>query len=139
MKHQKKPRRTARSVITPRHVEALVVADNSMVQFHEGGDAEVETYLLTIMNMVQALYKDPSIGNSIQIVVVKIISLDLDDDESYQDLNVTHAAQSTLDSFCKWQRTLNPKKDDDPEHHDVAILVTRKDICAQSGCATLGI
>lgn len=38
----------------------------------------------------------------------------------------------------RWQRTLNPKKDDDPQHHDVAILVTRQNICSNSGCATLG-
>lgn len=85
--------------MTPRHVEALVVADQTMVQFHEGSDVDVETYLLTIMNMVSALYKDPTIGNSIQVVVVKIILLD--EEESHPDLNVTHVAQTTLDSFCR--------------------------------------
>lgn len=90
-------RRVTRSVITPRHVEALVVADASMMQFHEGGD--VETYLLTIMNMVSSLYKDPTIGNSIHVVVVKIILLE--EEDAYQDLNVTNAAISTLESFCR--------------------------------------
>lgn len=42
--------RWRRSVSKERHVEALVVADTSMVKFHE--DTYVETYLLTIMNMV---------------------------------------------------------------------------------------
>ncbi|XP_070503091.1 A disintegrin and metalloproteinase with thrombospondin motifs 12 [Chironomus tepperi] len=136
--HQKNTKkRHTRSVVTPRHVEALVVADQTMVQFHEGSDVDVEAYLLTIMNMVSALYKDPTIGNSIQVVVVKIILLD--EEESYQDLNVTHVAQTTLDSFCRWQRSLNPKQDEDPHHHDVAILVTRKDLCAASGCSTLGV
>jgi hypothetical protein len=73
------------------------VADPSMIQFHESGD--VETYLLTIMNMVNALFKDPSIGNSVQIVVVKIILLE--DDDMYQDLNITHIAGTTLESFCR--------------------------------------
>ncbi len=68
-----------------------------MIQFHESGD--VETYLLTIMNMVNALFKDPSIGNSVQIVVVKIILLE--DDDMYQDLNITHIAGTTLESFCR--------------------------------------
>ena len=86
-----------RSVITPRHVEALVVADPSMMQFHE--DSDVETYLLTIMNMVSSLYKDPTIGNSVQVVVVKIILLD--DEEAHQDLNVTEVATTTLESFCR--------------------------------------
>jgi hypothetical protein len=36
-----------------RHVEALVVADRSMLEFHHGhGGTDVETYLLTVMNMV---------------------------------------------------------------------------------------
>jgi HD superfamily phosphohydrolase len=86
-------------VITPRHVEALVVADPTMIQFHEGGDVDVETYLLTIMNMVSSLYKDPSIGNFIQVVVVKIMLIE--EEDMYQDLNVTHVAQSTLESFCR--------------------------------------
>lgn len=81
----------------PRHVEALVVADPSMVQFHD--DDDVETYLLTIMNMVNMLYKDRSIGNSVTVVVVRIILLE--DEDSYQDLNVTHIAGATLESFCK--------------------------------------
>ena len=92
-----KRRRSARSVITPRHVEALVVADTSMINFH--ADVDVESYLLTIMNMVSALYKDPTIGNSIHVVVVKIILLE--EEDMYQDLNITHLAQSNLESFCR--------------------------------------
>lgn len=42
--------RLKRSVSKARYVEALLVADSTMVEFHEQGD--VETYLLSIMNMV---------------------------------------------------------------------------------------
>ncbi|XP_055689829.1 A disintegrin and metalloproteinase with thrombospondin motifs 7 [Lutzomyia longipalpis] len=128
-------RRTKRSVSTPHHVEALVVADSTMMTFHEHGD--VQTYLLTIMNMVSSLYKDHTIGNLVHIVVVKILLLD--EEEAEEELNVSHAAEATLANFCRWQRKLNPKDDDDPHHHDVAILVTRKDICSHSGCMTLGV
>jgi hypothetical protein len=68
-----------------------------MLQFHEDGD--VETYLLTIMNMVSSLYKDPTIGNSVQVVVVKIILLD--EEDAHSDLNVTDDAIITLESFCR--------------------------------------
>lgn len=68
-----------------------------MMQFHDGSD--VETYLLTIMNMVSSLYKDPTIGNSVHVVVVKIILLD--EEDAQQDLNVTQIATATLDSFCR--------------------------------------
>lgn len=42
--------RALRSVSREHHVETLLVADASMVEFHHDGD--VEMYLLTIMNIV---------------------------------------------------------------------------------------
>nr|XP_029726865.1 A disintegrin and metalloproteinase with thrombospondin motifs 12-like isoform X2 [Aedes albopictus] len=128
-------KRIKRSISTPRHVEALVVADHSMAQFHQ--DADLQQYLLTIMNMVSSLYRDPTIGNSIQVTVVRIIILE--EEESHADFNVTHIAANTLENFCRWQRSLNPKDENDPHHHDVAILVTRKNICSTHGCSTLGV
>lgn len=68
-----------------------------MMKFHV--DVDVDAYLLTIMNMVSSLYKDPTIGNSIQVVVVKILMLE--EEDAYQDLNITHMAQTTLESFCR--------------------------------------
>ncbi|KAL1375649.1 hypothetical protein pipiens_017375, partial [Culex pipiens pipiens] len=127
--------RIKRSISTPRHVEALVVADLSMSQFHQ--DVDLPQYLLTIMNMVSSLYKDPTIGNSILVTVVRIIIME--EEQSLADFNVTHVAANTLENFCKWQRDKNPKQEDDPHHHDVAILVTRKNICSTHGCSTLGV
>lgn len=46
--------RPPRSVSKERHVETLVVADSTMVEFHQDGD--VDTYLLTIMNMVSRTF-----------------------------------------------------------------------------------
>uniref|UniRef100_A0A182JAX5 Uncharacterized protein n=1 Tax=Anopheles atroparvus TaxID=41427 RepID=A0A182JAX5_ANOAO len=135
MAGQRHRRRSKRSISKPRHVEALVVADHSMVQFHQ--DVDLQQYLLMIMNMVSSLYKDPTIGNSIQVTVVKIIILE--EEHSHADFNITHMAGNTLENFCRWQRNLNPKPDEDPHHHDVAILVTRKNICSNYGCATLGV
>lgn len=89
--------RKKRSISSPRHVEALIVADPTMVAFHQDGD--VETYLLTIMNMVSSLYKDPAIGNHIKVVVVRIVLLE--EDESHPDFNVTHLADKNLNNFCR--------------------------------------
>ncbi|XP_075156811.1 ADAM metallopeptidase with thrombospondin type 1 motif B [Haematobia irritans] len=125
--------RLKRSISSPRHVETLIVADSTMVAFHTD---EVESYLLTIMNMVSALYKDPSIGNAIEIVVVKIILLD--EEEAHPDLNLTQNAQQNLDTFCSWQHKLNSGNELDPHHHDVAVLITRKNICGNN-CLTLGL
>ncbi|RVE40273.1 hypothetical protein evm_015077, partial [Chilo suppressalis] len=122
-------RRSTRSVSKPRHVEVLLVADRSMTDFHDANN--LETYLLTIMNMVSSLYMDPSIGNYIKVVVVKIIFVE--EMGAAPDLEVTTNADTTLQSFCRWQQQLNPDSDDNPHHHDVAILITREDICSQHG------
>ncbi|ALC49097.1 CG4096, partial [Drosophila busckii] len=124
--------RHRRSISSPRHVETLIVADATMSAFHK----DVVSYLLTIMNMVSALYKDPSIGNAIEIVVVRII--ELQENNTEPELNLTQNAQKNLDRFCSWQHKLNTQNENDPHHHDVAILITRKNICGNN-CMTLGL
>ncbi|XP_074426025.1 A disintegrin and metalloproteinase with thrombospondin motifs 12 isoform X2 [Larus michahellis] len=124
-----------RSVSKERWVETLVVADSKMVEYH--GSHHVESYILTIMNMVTGLFHDPSIGNAIHIVLVRLILFE----EEEQGLKIVHHADKTLASFCKWQKSVNPKSDVNPTHHDVAVLLTRKDICAGMNrpCETLGL
>lgn len=100
-RRKRKRSRPKRSVSTPHHVEALLVADVSMSQFHQ----EVETYLLTIMNMVSSLYKDPTIGNLVQVTVVRIVVLEeeggSEEDGDEEQLEVTHQAERTLSNFCR--------------------------------------
>ncbi|XP_053611861.1 A disintegrin and metalloproteinase with thrombospondin motifs 7-like [Plodia interpunctella] len=130
-------RRSTRSVSKPRHVEVLLVADQSMSDFHE--KEQLEGYLLTIMNMVSSLYMDSSIGNYIKVVVVKIILIE--ESGTKPSLEVSSDADDTLRNFCRWQQHLNPNDDENPHHHDVAILITRQDICSQhdAPCSTLGV
>uniref|UniRef100_A0A8C5K4W0 ADAM metallopeptidase with thrombospondin type 1 motif 7 n=1 Tax=Jaculus jaculus TaxID=51337 RepID=A0A8C5K4W0_JACJA len=134
-REQWQQRREQRSVSKEKWVETLVVADAKMVEYH--GQPQVERYVLTIMNMVAGLFHDPSIGNPIHITVVRLVLLE--DEE--EDLKVTHHADNTLRSFCKWQKGINMKGDAHPLHHDTAILLTRKDLCAAVNhpCETLGL
>lgn len=79
---------------------------------------------------VSTLYHDASIGNAINVVLVKIILLENKEQEKMsQDeevlATVSDAAELTLKSFCKWQRLVNPSDESHPNHHDVAVLVTR--------------
>ncbi|KAG9267083.1 A disintegrin and metalloproteinase with thrombospondin motifs 7 [Astyanax mexicanus] len=128
-------RRRQRSISREKWVETLVVADPKMVEYH--GRNGVESYVLSVMNIVAGLFHDSSIGNAINIVVVRLILLEQDE----EDLKITHHADNSLNSFCKWQKHLNMKGDDHPVHHDVAVLLTRKDICAATNkpCETLGL
>ncbi|ETE62891.1 A disintegrin and metalloproteinase with thrombospondin motifs 7, partial [Ophiophagus hannah] len=134
-KQQKKRRIKPRSVSKEKWVETLVVADTKMVEYH--GSEHVEKYVLTVMNMVAGLFHDASIGNPVHISIVRLIFLE--DEE--EDLKISHHADNTLRSFCKWQKALNPKGDAHPLHHDVAILLTRKDLCTAMNrpCETLGL
>ncbi|KAF4074781.1 hypothetical protein AMELA_G00243060 [Ameiurus melas] len=124
-----------RSVSTERWVETMVVADSKMLQYH--GNNNVESYIFTVMNMVAGIYHDASIGNAIHIVLVRLILLQSEE----KGLKIVHHADSTLTSFCSWQKHLNPQSDTHPAHHDVAVLITRKDICAGKNqpCETLGL
>ncbi|NWV24547.1 ATS7 metalloproteinase, partial [Origma solitaria] len=124
-----------RSISTEKWVETLVVADTKMVEFH--GSDNIEKYVLTVMNMVAGLFHHASIGNPINIAIVRLILLEHEE----EDLKISHHADNTLKSFCKWQKSINVKGDAHPLHHDVAVLLTRKDICAAMNrpCETLGL
>ncbi|XP_069079052.1 A disintegrin and metalloproteinase with thrombospondin motifs 7 [Pleurodeles waltl] len=134
-KQKKRQKRPQRSISKEKWVETLVVADTKMVEYH--GTDNVEHYILTVMNMVAGLFHDPSIGNPINIVIVRLVLLEAEEEE----LKITHHADNTLRSFCKWQKMANIKGDAHPTHHDVAVLITRKDICAAMNrpCETLGL
>lgn len=57
------------------------------------------------------------------VVVVRIMYLDKEEEEI--DLEISPDADKTLASFCKWQEKINPKDISSPNHHDIAVLLTR--------------
>lgn len=126
--------RQKRSVSTEKNVEMLMVADETMYAFYRDG---LEEYLLTIANMVSNIFRDPSIGTAINIVLVRVMILR----ENPSALKVTHHAGHTLKHFCRWASLINPKSEEHANHHDVAVLVTRHDICKgiNEPCETLGL
>ncbi|XP_072302415.1 A disintegrin and metalloproteinase with thrombospondin motifs 15-like [Eucyclogobius newberryi] len=124
--------RSKRFASVPRYVETLVAADESMAQFH--GD-DLKHYILTLMSVAARLYKHPSILNSINIVVVKIIVVT----EADKGPKVSTNAAMTLRNFCTWQKKMNKNTDKHAEYWDTAILLTREDLCGASTCDTLGM
>ncbi|MFT7803655.1 A disintegrin and metalloproteinase with thrombospondin motifs 15-like, partial [Arapaima gigas] len=124
--------RSKRFVSIPRYVETLVVADESMAKFH--GD-DVKHYLLTLMSVATQLYKHPSILNSINIVVVKLVVLN----EAEKGPKVSGNAALTLRNFCTWQKKMNKNNDKHPQYWDTAILFTKQDLCGATTCDTLGM
>ncbi|MEJ1269870.1 myosin IE [Cricetulus griseus] len=141
-----------RSVSRERYVETLVVADKMMVAYH--GRRDVEQYVLAIMNItrfllflggqVAKLFQDSSLGNMVNILVTRLILLT----EDQPTLEITHHAGKSLDSFCKWQKSIvshsghgNAIPENGVANHDTAVLITRYDICIYKNkpCGTLGL
>ncbi|KAH3773199.1 hypothetical protein DPMN_174556, partial [Dreissena polymorpha] len=116
---------------TPKTVEVLVVVDKNM--YHNHGDANITTYTLTLFNMLSQLFKDGSLGNKINVVLVGLILLEGDE----RGLNIDYNADATLNSFCQWQSVLVGANG---RQHDHAILLTGLDLCSykNSPCDTLG-
>ncbi|XP_048588500.1 A disintegrin and metalloproteinase with thrombospondin motifs 9 isoform X2 [Nematostella vectensis] len=130
-----KARGRGKRYIEAGYVETMVTADKSMVDAFPS-KAELQSFIITIMGMVARIYRDKTIGNSINIVLVKIIILEID----LPELEITSNAASSLRSFCKWQTKMNKPSDEEPGHFDTAILLTRTDICRAAGkCDTLGL
>ncbi|XP_056158098.1 A disintegrin and metalloproteinase with thrombospondin motifs 1 [Lampris incognitus] len=129
---QKAHQRTRRFVSVPRYLEIMLVADQSMAEFHGAG---LKPYLLTIMAVASRLYRHPTIHNSISLAVVKLLVVY----EEERGPQVSSNAALTLRNFCQWQRQHNPPSDRHPEHYDTAVLFTRTDLCGAHSCDTLGM
>uniref|UniRef100_A0A8D2LDG1 ADAM metallopeptidase with thrombospondin type 1 motif 9 n=1 Tax=Varanus komodoensis TaxID=61221 RepID=A0A8D2LDG1_VARKO len=129
-------RRTKRFLSYPRFVEVMVVADSRMLAYH---GANLQHYILTLMSIVASIYKDPSIGNLINIVIVKLAIIQNEQDGP----SISYNAQTTLKNFCQWQKTQNHPNEEHPDKHDTAVLVTRynSNLCSAfnfPGLAELG-
>uniref|UniRef100_A0A8C5W708 ADAM metallopeptidase with thrombospondin type 1 motif 20 n=1 Tax=Leptobrachium leishanense TaxID=445787 RepID=A0A8C5W708_9ANUR len=125
--------RRKRFLSYPRYVELMVTADAKMVRHHR---ENLQHYILTLMSIVAAIYKDPSIGNLINIMIVKLVVIHNEQDGPVISFN----AATTLHNFCVWQKSQNVPDDSHPSHYDTAVLLTREDICrASDKCDTLGL
>jgi hypothetical protein len=117
------------------YMETLVVADKKFLQARNGSD--YEQYLFTIVNMAADIFHDDSIGHPFDLTLVRVIYLEKEEEEI--DLTINIDADTTLTSFCKWSTRINPISTH-PNHHDIAILVTKHDLCAGSDdCGAVGL
>ena len=117
------------------YLDLLAVADKRFLDYHNNSDPE--TYILTTMYMAADLFHIATMRN-LDIVVVRIINLHKQEEEL--DLHINQDAYTSLDSFCKWQMTVNPRVETHANHHDIAVLLMRVNICANktTGCSKLG-
>eukprot|EP00118_Oscarella_pearsei_P025899 m.308995 g.308995 ORF g.308995 m.308995 type:complete len:1646 (+) comp45241_c0_seq1:82-5019(+) len=126
-----KKHRRRRSTSMENYIETLVVADEAMHAFY--GDRIVD-YLMTVMNLVSVLFSDPSLGNYVNVVTVRVLIMEMNP----IGLTVSRSSSATLSSFCRWQMAENKPEEHD-HHHDVAVLFTKADICMNGRCSMLGL
>ncbi|XP_053766522.1 A disintegrin and metalloproteinase with thrombospondin motifs 2 isoform X3 [Desmodus rotundus] len=104
------------------NIEVLLGVDDSVVQFH--GKEHVQKYLLTLMNIVNEIYHDESLGAHINVVLVRIILLN--HGKSTSLIEIGNPSQS-LENVCRWAYLQQKPDTGHDEYHDHAIFLTRQD------------
>lgn len=74
------------------------------------------------MSTAAQLYKHPSIKNSVNLVLVKMLVVE--DEEVGPEVSSNGGV--ALRNFCSWQQLFNPPSQRHPEHYDTAVLFTRE-------------
>ncbi|KAJ8015299.1 hypothetical protein DPEC_G00024690 [Dallia pectoralis] len=104
------------------NIEVLLGVDHSVVEFHTKDN--VQKYLLTLMNIVNEIYHDKSLGARINVVLVRIIMLGSMKSTSLIELG--NPSQS-LENVCRWAFLQQKPDTGDSEYHDHAIFLTRQE------------
>uniref|UniRef100_A0A3P9HCU6 ADAM metallopeptidase with thrombospondin type 1 motif, 14 n=1 Tax=Oryzias latipes TaxID=8090 RepID=A0A3P9HCU6_ORYLA len=104
------------------NIEVLLAVDDSVVRFH--GKEHVQNYVLTLMNIVDEIYHDESLGTNINIVLVRMIMVGYR--QSISLIERGNPSRS-LEQVCRWANTQQRHNPDHAEYHDHAIFLTRQD------------
>ncbi|CAN8004195.1 unnamed protein product, partial [Ixodes hexagonus] len=113
-------------------VEAAVFVDQALYQamtraFPGNTDQELVTYVLTIMNAVQMLFKHDSLGRSMDVTVVELEILKLQPrvrDRLLQDLIPSENIDTYLTNFCVWQHQRRRSVSQGMPRWDHALLLS---------------
>ncbi|XP_063045632.1 A disintegrin and metalloproteinase with thrombospondin motifs 3-like isoform X2 [Engraulis encrasicolus] len=104
------------------NIEVMLGVDNSVQEFH--GGEHVQMYLLTLMNIVNEIYHDDSLGARINVVLIRIVAINA---TTSARLIVTGNPASSLQNVCRWAWEQQKGSVDDKHHHDHAIFLTRQE------------
>ncbi|XP_026884315.2 A disintegrin and metalloproteinase with thrombospondin motifs 3 [Electrophorus electricus] len=103
------------------NIEVLLGVDDSVVRFHR--KEHVQNYLLTLMNIVNEIYHDESLGAHINVVLVRMIMLGYA--KSISLIERGNPSRS-LENVCRWAFVQQKEDPEHSEHHDHAIFLTRQ-------------
>ncbi|XP_023579068.1 A disintegrin and metalloproteinase with thrombospondin motifs 14 [Octodon degus] len=102
-------------------IEVLLVVDDSVVRFH--GREHVQNYVLTLMNIVDEIYHDESLGAHVSIALVRLIMVGYR--QSLSLIERGNPARS-LEQVCRWAHSQQRQDPSHAEHHDHVIFLTRQ-------------
>ncbi|XP_039883048.1 A disintegrin and metalloproteinase with thrombospondin motifs 2-like isoform X1 [Simochromis diagramma] len=103
------------------HIEVFLAVDYSVLLFH--GRDHIQKYLLTLMNIVNEIYRDHSLGANINVVLVRIALLS---PTKSQELISVGNPQKSLENVCGWSY-LQHREQSLAEQHDHTIYLTRQE------------
>uniref|UniRef100_A0A8C0VFV5 ADAM metallopeptidase with thrombospondin type 1 motif 14 n=1 Tax=Cyanistes caeruleus TaxID=156563 RepID=A0A8C0VFV5_CYACU len=104
------------------NIEVLLAVDDSVVRFH--GKEHVQNYVLTLMNIVDEIYHDESLGVHINIVLVRMIMVGYR--QSVSLIERGNPSRS-LEQVCRWAHSQQRSDPQHAEYHDHAVFLTRQD------------
>ncbi|CAO1420311.1 unnamed protein product [Diamesa serratosioi] len=111
------------------HVETAIFVDKDLYRhmiknFPKNTEQHLIRFILAMINGVQLLYHHPSLGYKINFILkrIEILHNEMSDLRRSSDIDIY------LNSFCLWQRKLNPVSDKDVLHFDHAVILTGLDL-----------
>ncbi|KAL1771533.1 A disintegrin and metalloproteinase with thrombospondin motifs 14 isoform X2 [Sigmodon hispidus] len=102
-------------------IEVLLAVDDSVVRFH--GKEHTQNYVLTLMNIVDEIYHDESLGAHVNIALVRLIMVGYR--QSLSLIERGNPARS-LEQVCRWAHSQQRQDPSHTEHHDHVIFLTRQ-------------
>lgn len=121
--------RQKRGILPAVFVETAVFVDRDLykhmtINFPKDTERELVRFVLAMINAVQLLYHDSSLGRPVNFILKRLEILH----EDPANLKRPHDIDRFLSNFCTWQRLENPPGDTDPLHWDHALILTGLDL-----------
>lgn len=113
----------------------------TFTSFFENDEVKMTNFILSYINGVQSLFYHNSLGRKIDFTIVHLELME------EQPINMPHASgerNDLIQSFCEYQKLLNPGDDQHPEHWDMAVYISALDFFAwdsqgRKNGATMGL
>ncbi|XP_046642903.1 A disintegrin and metalloproteinase with thrombospondin motifs 16-like [Daphnia pulicaria] len=127
VKRKKPVSKSALGEDSAKFLELALAVDHTVIKFH--GRQRVQQYVLTLLNIVSAIYEDTSLEANLRLVVSRLIFYE---DRKQGQVREGNSKRS-LENVNAWNAGL--LRNSGAEPHDIAVWLTRYDLGGPSGYA----